>query len=87
MKCPCCGVAELVHGTRDESYNSKDGIKTTIPAVTGVFCPACGESLLDGAQAERVMTVLRAAIQAGANSGPGVDVEQVFTRLEHRYGR
>lgn len=29
---------------------------------------------------------LRDAIRAGATSGPGVDAEQVFARLEHKYG-
>lgn len=28
---------------------------------------------------------LRAAIQAGASSGPGIDAEQVFNRLESKY--
>ena len=42
MKCPCCAAAELVHDTRDMPYIYK-GETTTIPAVTGDFCPACGE--------------------------------------------
>lgn len=46
MKCPCCGEAELIHDTRDVSYTYK-GEATTIPAVKGDFCPACGEVLLD----------------------------------------
>ena len=28
---------------------------------------------------------LRLAVHAGASSGPGVDAEQVFARLEHKY--
>ena len=45
MKCPCCGAAELIHDTRAMPYTYK-GETTTIPAVTGNFCPACGEVVL-----------------------------------------
>ena len=38
------------------------------------------------AQLLEPLTALRTPIQAGANSGPGVDAEQVFTRIEHKYG-
>jgi len=59
MKCPVCGAAELVRDTRDLPYTYK-GETTVIPAVTGEFCPACGESILDGAESERVMREMRA---------------------------
>lgn len=59
MKCPVCGVAELMHDTRDETYTYK-GETTVIPNVTGDFCPACDELILDGAQTERVMCEMRA---------------------------
>lgn len=52
MKCPVCGAAELVHDTRDMRYAYK-GEATTIPAVTGDFCPACGEALLDREHGDR----------------------------------
>ena len=52
MKCPCCGAAELIHDTRDVLYTYK-GETTTIPEVTGDFCPACGESVLDREQGDR----------------------------------
>ena len=52
MRCPCCGAAELVHDTRDESYTYK-GVNTVITAVTGDFCPACNEAILDRAQGDR----------------------------------
>lgn len=52
MKCPCCGAAELIHDTRDLPYAYK-GETTTIPAVTGDFCPACGEAVLDPAHGDR----------------------------------
>lgn len=52
MKCPCCGAAELIHDTRDLSYTYK-GENTTIPAVTGDFCPACGEVILNREQGNR----------------------------------
>lgn len=52
MKCPCCGAAELIHDTRDMPYTYK-GEATTIPAVTGDFCPACGEVILNREHGDR----------------------------------
>lgn len=52
MKCPCCGAAELIHDTRDVSYTYK-GESTTIPEVTGDFCPACSEIILDRFDSDR----------------------------------
>ena len=52
MKCPVCGAAELVRDTRDMPYTYK-GESTGIPAITGDFCPACGEAVLDRAEATR----------------------------------
>lgn len=52
MKCPVCGAAELVHDTRDMPYTYK-GETTLIPAVTGDYCPACAEAVLDMAEAQR----------------------------------
>jgi len=53
MKCPVCGAAELIHDTRDLPYTYK-GESTRIPAVTGDYCPVCGEAVLDGVESERV---------------------------------
>lgn len=52
MKCPTCGAAELVHDTRDMPYTYK-GESTIVPAVTGDFCPACGEVVMDMAEGLR----------------------------------
>ncbi|MBH2009596.1 type II toxin-antitoxin system MqsA family antitoxin [Polaromonas sp.] len=52
MKCPCCGAAELIHDTRDMPYTYK-GETTTIPEVTGDFCPACAEVILDREHGDR----------------------------------
>jgi HTH-type transcriptional regulator / antitoxin MqsA len=52
MKCPACGAAELVHDTRDVPYTYK-GESTIIPDVTGDFCPACGEVVMDMAEGIR----------------------------------
>ena len=59
MKCPVCGAAELIHDTRDITYTYK-GETTTIPAVTGDFCPACDESVTDMAETDRVMREMQA---------------------------
>ena len=57
MKCPICAEAELVHDTRDLSYTYK-GESTSIPWVTGDFCPACGESVLGAAESTRVSAMM-----------------------------
>jgi HTH-type transcriptional regulator/antitoxin MqsA len=59
MKCPVCGAAELIHDTRDMPYTYK-GDSTVIAAVTGDFCPACAESILDAAESNRVMREMQA---------------------------
>ena len=57
MKCPSCAAAELVHDTRDMPYIYK-GESTIIPAVTGNFCPACGEAVLDAAESTRTSAAM-----------------------------
>jgi HTH-type transcriptional regulator/antitoxin MqsA len=57
MKCPICLEAELVHDVRDIPYTYK-GESTTIPGVTGDFCPACGESSLDAAESARTSAMM-----------------------------
>jgi len=58
VKCASCGAAELVNDTRDQVYTYK-GKTTAIEAVTGAFCPACGESILNMAESNRVMREMR----------------------------
>ena len=57
MKCPSCAAAELVHDTRDMPYIYK-GESPLIPAVTGDFCPACGEVVLDAAESTRTSAAM-----------------------------
>ena len=57
MKCPCCRAAELIHDTRDMPYIYK-GKTTTIPAVTGDFCLACGEVVLNREHGDRYSELL-----------------------------
>ena len=57
MKCPSCGERKLVRDTRDIPYTYK-GETTTIPAVRGEFCPACGESVLGAAESKRVSAAM-----------------------------
>jgi HTH-type transcriptional regulator/antitoxin MqsA len=59
MKCPICGAAKLVHDTRDVPYTYK-GESTILPQVTGDFCPACDESILDAAESRRAMELMSA---------------------------
>ncbi len=57
MKCPNCGAAELVRDTRDMPYTYK-GEQASIPAVTGDYCPACGEAVLDLSESVRTSAVM-----------------------------
>jgi len=57
MKCPSCGAAELIHDTRDIPYVYK-GESTTILDVTGDFCPACGEVVLNREHGDRYSELL-----------------------------
>ncbi len=66
MKCPVCGAAELVRDTRDLPYTYK-GETTTIPEVTGEFCPACDEVILDRTQGDR-FSDLAGAFQRQVNA-------------------
>ncbi len=59
MTCPVCAVAEMVRDTRDFPYMYK-GETTTIPSVTGDYCPACGEAVLDADESARVSAAMLA---------------------------
>ena len=47
-----------MHDTRDTPYTYK-GESTTLPAVNGDVCPACGEAVLDAKESRRVNTLTR----------------------------
>ena len=57
MRCPICGEGELVLDTRDLPYTYK-GESTAIPRVTGEFCSACAEAVLDAAESARVSAMM-----------------------------
>lgn len=59
MKCPVCGGAELQHLTRDVDYEYK-GRKTQVCDITGDFCGACGEIILNEAASARYMAAVSA---------------------------
>jgi HTH-type transcriptional regulator/antitoxin MqsA len=52
VRCPNCEKADLVNGTRNLPYTYK-GEQTMIDNVTGSFCPACGEAVLELVEATR----------------------------------
>jgi HTH-type transcriptional regulator/antitoxin MqsA len=59
MRCPACGAAELRHEIRTLPYSYK-GERTVVRGVTGAFCPACGEGVLDAAESSRVSRAMLA---------------------------
>jgi HTH-type transcriptional regulator / antitoxin MqsA len=61
VKCPVCGAAELVHDTREIPYSYKG--ETTLLKSKGEFCPACGESIHDKEDSERVMREMQSFIR------------------------
>ncbi len=58
MLCPACNAAELVPDTRDMPYEADEGETLLIPQVHGLFCPACGEALLDNDETLRTAKVI-----------------------------
>lgn len=59
MKCPYCKSASLVRDTRDMSYEYSPE-STIIKAVTGDYCPKCGDVVLDTAESDRVTAEMHA---------------------------
>ncbi len=57
MRCPSCGGAELIHDTRPMSYTYK-GESTVIEDVTGDYCPACGEAVLEMEESVRTSALM-----------------------------
>ncbi len=57
MKSPVCGAAELIHDTRDMPFTYKG--ETAISKRQAIFCSACGESIHDKEDSERVMREMR----------------------------
>lgn len=59
MHCPFCGAADLEHDTRDLPYTWR-GRTTTLPAIEGDWCAACGEGLIDVTNTDRFLALAHA---------------------------
>lgn len=59
MICPVCGGAELTADIRDQQFTYKDQT-TIIPNVSGDFCSACNESILNVDECSRTMQLMLA---------------------------
>lgn len=57
--CPSCGAAASVRDTRDHAATRSDGQPVTIKALTGDYCSACGEVILDATEGQRYMDATR----------------------------
>ncbi|MFI3190220.1 antitoxin [Crenothrix sp. D3] len=57
MKCLACGAAELITDSRKLPYTYK-GESTVIENVTGDFCPACDEVVLNAIESQRVSAAM-----------------------------
>jgi HTH-type transcriptional regulator/antitoxin MqsA len=81
MKCPSCGFARAERDTRDIEYLRK-GELTTIPAVTGDFCPSCDEVTMEVDESGRVMRAARAfSKQVNASQVDPSFISEVRKRL------
>lgn len=66
MKCLECGAADMVHDVRDIEYEYK-GEKTILRAISGDYCPACGDLVMDMEQSAeywRQVTDFRRSVNA-----------------------
>lgn len=59
MKCVSCGKTDMVRDTRDMSYIYK-AQTTTIPNVSGEYCPKCGESVHNVVDSEYISSAMLA---------------------------
>jgi HTH-type transcriptional regulator / antitoxin MqsA len=57
MQCPSCENGTLVHDIRDMNYSYK-GESTVIPSVTGRYCTACDEMIMDAAESARTSVAM-----------------------------
>jgi HTH-type transcriptional regulator/antitoxin MqsA len=57
MKCLACDAAELITDSRELPYTYK-GESTVIENVTGEFCPACDEVVLNATESQRVSAAM-----------------------------
>lgn len=81
MQCLMCGGAPLVQSTRDVPYTYKNE-DTTIASVTGEFCGACGEYMLDPKESRRVSRLMLAFNQeVNARAVDPAFITAVRTRL------
>ncbi|NQE49779.1 antitoxin [Herbaspirillum rubrisubalbicans] len=75
MKCPHCGGADLIRDTRDLPYAYK-GETTCIAAVSGDYCPRCGECLPDVMEEQRISAEAQ-AFNKQVNAGL-IDPEEII---------
>lgn len=68
MKCPVCGGAKLITDVRDLPYTYK-GETILMSQVSGDYCPACNESILNADESRRVMD-LQLALNKEVDASP-----------------
>jgi YgiT-type zinc finger domain-containing protein len=53
--CPCCGAMALQRDTRDFVSTGPDGAQVSVQQLTGDYCGACGEVVLDAIEGDRLV--------------------------------
>ena len=80
MKCPACGNSEMVTRTQDETL-SYGGKSLTLHAMTGEFCPACGEGIRDEESYLRY-TEAQSAIIRAVKGDVSADIRRIRKHLK-----
>ena len=80
MKCPACSHLEMVAKNQDEtlSYGSQS---LTLHAMTGEFCPSCGEGIWD-AESYRRYTEAQAALVRAVKGDVSADIRRIRKSLK-----
>jgi len=82
MNCPKCSSAEMETGSRPILY-TYEGEVTTIPAVKGDFCPACGEVVLDADESLRISELM---IEFGTRVNELIVSPDFIARVRNKLG-
>ena len=80
MKCPACGHPEMVVKTQDETL-SYGGQSLTLHAMSGEFCPSCGEGVWDS-ESYRRYTEAQTALLRAVKGDVSADIRRIRKSLK-----
>lgn len=80
MKCPACSHPEMVFKSQDETLSYGDQ-SLTLHAMSGEFCPSCGEGIWD-TESYRRYTEAQAALVRMVKGDVSADIRRIRKRLK-----